>query len=1754
MERSRTMQTKEKDEWKLINCNCELHDVEDEENCKALLTASTSSKFKFPPPPRLPVLLPRRQEPAWQSVSDTETNSDSQSDQPSNYRKRSSPIPIPKYKCSSSSSNHHFNNININNSNSRGYQSDGSPVRNLPPIGVFWDIENCQIPRGKSAVSVAQAIRDKFFAGYREAEFLVVCDVKKETPQVVKELNDAQINLIHVDATCKNAADEKLRMSMRRFADTHGSSAAIVLISGDVNFAPDLCDLRHRKKIYVILLHLDNCATSLILCANEHYSYSELAEKLPYRAITKPTSQLFELVVNNLPINCDPLKVRARLKRLAENCGGRIGQIIGLTTTVRFPTLEYALRAKKRMEGEKVFGNAISLGYPRALPIDGNSSSNIQQSSSPMKPRFNMQRRKMDDNSTLFSQYQQTTTGVPTTAIVQYMGPASHQTVGSHWQTTQHIHPSATVLGIYGGGHHLMQLPHMTQQAHLTSMPTIIHTHGPACTSQQTVDGLSGSHTGALTSSATCISACRTSAPGIWSYNNTSAVTSSGSPASAANSHRILTNISNHNTVQNQIFRGRPILGTHNVINEHLSHNVEIDKKQLQSESVLQWLHKSNNKCSKNNLVGTDSNNDVSSSTQTESCAIVEDCCKLSDINKITSDNNTSATSTGYMLNSINNIKQQTKCRSSSPLNKSKNIASNKQWQPLQPDNSSNSFSREDSHSWSRNKTGSNVNRRCRTPSPYTLIGVNLSIPSSTAHGGNRQNHCHSDSEKMFNPIASSSSSSGSGNSPVELHVTNLDQNIDPIEMKKILMNMFQENVMVLHVSVFVQSGGNLAAVVKVPTQQDAQYAISQLHRRKIGYKRIMISYARSSSPHNPQVVRSQVIAILLEVPGHQLPLFKFREMFESRYLNPISASDLNRLRDICEISEGVNGRTILLNKEHYKSTSPQFPSFNNQDSNTVQHCQQQANQLQQSQQLPAQQQAGFLVCTIHARILHCSNDKGWAEQETPGLPCLRVALAEFTSRIHALIHSHNNMLPLTSLCDCYEAEFGSLKLDENGVPLEHLLTCVSGVELQVGDSLAKYLRAAPKNSQSYEDKSDDSIKSGTVSPSLAYNLHVFSKELVDLLKSQPHCVLSFNKFIPAYHHHFRRQCRVADYGFTRLIDLFEAMPNIIQIMGEGNKRTLTLTHRSQMRRFSTDLLRVLRSHSSKQVNIKELPVMFERHLGKTFDPVDYGLCYLTDLLSQLMENTVVISNYGGNMFVAIPKRDQTVEEIERTKLFAQEVIELMSHSPQYSLLFERFIPAYHHHFGHQCRVSDFGFTKLIELFEAIPEIVKIEDVDGERRVTLTNAEKLKVLSEQVADLVQVTYPPGLPLSGLCAAFQWQYGYALKPSAYNCNSLNELITELNSTVKLVELEFGLTIVPVDQAQMRNLSLRVWRILMETSKGKMTWSELEKIYLKLYKQNCSLDIIRNELKDTVKIHQDKSGAITVQLTSLQLFARDVYRLLCSSDGKLAVSSFETAFLRCFDTAVQPAQYGFNNLISLLQAIPHVVILRGKGVKRLLILNKVLASAGISLPPGFVRNIGNVKNNCTSEVENKDPNSKSNCTAWPAVIPPSESLLKGLIFPNETETTENNDDTEEGEQLKTPPNQMIKFTRWNSTSNDNESSEQDIIVHLPKFDTPPPPSASLISPCKYLLQATIQEPLTTPQPPDPSQLPKIFPFKNNDESNPESEDSGVNKLDIPRDIRDSEGSCSGSDSGTPKNNSSRRKLRLAAQFHTPIELEY
>jgi meiosis arrest female protein 1 len=66
--------------------------------------------------------------------------------------------------------------------------------RFLPPLAVFWDIQNCKIPRGKSALTVCEKIRgEDFFLGHSEIQFAVVCDAAKESPAVLDDLHKAQV-------------------------------------------------------------------------------------------------------------------------------------------------------------------------------------------------------------------------------------------------------------------------------------------------------------------------------------------------------------------------------------------------------------------------------------------------------------------------------------------------------------------------------------------------------------------------------------------------------------------------------------------------------------------------------------------------------------------------------------------------------------------------------------------------------------------------------------------------------------------------------------------------------------------------------------------------------------------------------------------------------------------------------------------------------------------------------------------------------------------------------------------------------------------------------------------------------------------------------------------------------------------------------------------------------------------------------------------------------------------------------------------------------------------------------------------------------------------------------------------------------------------------------------------------------------------------------------------------------------------------
>ncbi len=113
-------------------------------------------------------------------------------------------------------------------------------------------------------------------------------------------------------------------------------------------------------------------------------------------------------------------------------------------------------------------------------------------------------------------------------------------------------------------------------------------------------------------------------------------------------------------------------------------------------------------------------------------------------------------------------------------------------------------------------------------------------------------------------------------------------------------------------------------------------------------------------------------------------------------------------------------------------------------------------------------------------------------------------------------------------------------------------------------------------------------------------NLRQLRREVVELVKQQFGSALSLSRFIPAYHAQFGKQCRVADYGFARLQDLVvEALKGIVHVVGEGPLRTIMLTHVIQVRRFTHDLLRLLKGEQKKCVPIAQLGRIYEQAFNK---------------------------------------------------------------------------------------------------------------------------------------------------------------------------------------------------------------------------------------------------------------------------------------------------------------------------------------------------------------------------------------------------------------------------------------------------------------------------------------------------------------------------------------------------------------------------
>lgn len=1210
----------------------------------------------------------------------------------------------------------------------------GQVLENLPPIGVFWDIENCSVPSGRSATAVVQRLREKFFKGHREAEFICVCDISKENKEVIQELNNCQVTVAHINATAKNAADDKLRQSLRRFANTHTAPATVVLVSTDVNFALELSDLRHRHGFHIILVHKNQASEALLHHANELIRFEEFISDLPPRLPLKMPCHTL-LYVYNLPANKDGKSISNRLRRLSDNCGGKVLSITGCSAILRFINQDSAERAQKRMENEDVFGNRIIVSFtPKTRELCEAKGSNAitDKVKSPKKLKN------------------------PKLCLIKD-------------------------------------------------------------TSEQ--------------------SSSAKATPGKGSQAN------SGSASKNSNVKSL-----------QELCRLESKTGTRNSDSQHGNlrlvapphRNSSAAAPTLKNLGMAESVYKTNLK--KENL---------SARSVTSSPVEKKD-------------------------------KEETLFQVSYPSAFSKLIAS-RQVGPLLT-----------SQSWS-----------LRT-SPLAFNIANSSIGADCP-----------------DPFANGA----------DIQISNIDYRLSRKELQQLMQEAFSRHGKVKSVELSPHTDYQLKAVVQMENLQEAIRAVNSLHRYKIGSKKILVSLATGPANKSLSLLSAETISVLQDAPACCLPLFKFTDIYEKKFGHKLNVSDLYKLTDTVAIREQGNGRLVCLLPSSQARQSPLGSSQSHDGSSAT--C----------------SPIIFEELEYHEPICrqHCSN-KDFSEHEfdpdSYKIPFVILSLKMFAPQVHSLLQTHEGTVPLLSFPDCYAAEFGELEVvQENtgGVPLEHLITCVPGVNIataQNGVKVIKWIhnKPPPPNTDPWLLRS----KSPVGNPQLIQ----FSREVIDLLKSQPSCVIPISNFIPSYHHHFAKQCRVSDYGYSKLIELLEAVPHVLQILGMGSKRLLTLTHRAQVKRFTQDLLKLLKSQASKQVIVREFSQAYHWCFSKDWNVTEYGVCELIDIISEIPDTTICLSQQDNEMVICIPKRERTQDEIERTKQFSKDVVDLLRHQPHFRMPFNKFIPSYHHHFGRQCKLAYYGFTKLLELFEAIPDILQVLECGEEKILTLTEVERFKALAAQFVKLLRSQKDNCLMMTDLLKEYAKTFGYTFRLQDYDVSSISALTQKLCHVVKVADTESGKQIQLINRKSLRSLTAQLLVLLMSwEGTACLSVDELKRHYETMHStplNPCEYGFMTvtellKSLPYLVEVFTNDKTEECVKLTSLYLFAKNVRSLLHTYHyQQLFLHEFSVAYTKYVGETLQPKAYGYSSVEELLGAIPQVVWIKGHGHKRIVVLKNDMKS--------------------------------------------------------------------------------------------------------------------------------------------------------------------------------------------------------------------
>ncbi|PHT56955.1 hypothetical protein CQW23_05441 [Capsicum baccatum] len=158
---------------------------------------------------------------------------------------------------------------------------------------VWWDIENCQVPRGCNAHAIAQNISAALMKFNYNGPVTISAygDTNGIPSSIQRALSSTGISLNHVPAGIKDTSDKKILVDMLFWAVDNPAPANYLLISGDRDFSNAIHQLRMRR-YNILLAQPFQPSPALAAAATNLWQWTTLAAGGPPRELAFGTNTL----------------------------------------------------------------------------------------------------------------------------------------------------------------------------------------------------------------------------------------------------------------------------------------------------------------------------------------------------------------------------------------------------------------------------------------------------------------------------------------------------------------------------------------------------------------------------------------------------------------------------------------------------------------------------------------------------------------------------------------------------------------------------------------------------------------------------------------------------------------------------------------------------------------------------------------------------------------------------------------------------------------------------------------------------------------------------------------------------------------------------------------------------------------------------------------------------------------------------------------------------------------------------------------------------------------------------------------------------------------------------------------------------------------------------------------------------------------------------------------------------------------------